>query len=72
MDLETIIQSEVRRKRETNTIYQKWHSWTYLPNRNKDTGVENKHGHQGGKGEEQGDLGDWDWLIHTTDTMHKA
>ena len=48
------------------------HSWTYLQNRNKDTDVENKHGHQGGKEEEQGDLGDCDWLIYTIDITHKT
>ena len=43
-----------------------------MQNRNKDTDVENKHGHQGGKGEEPRGLGDWDWLIYTIDTMYKT
>ena len=59
MDLKTIIQSEVRQKERNKYHISKMEQF-YLQNRNKDTDVENKHGHQGGKGEEPRGLGDWD------------
>ena len=37
---------------------EKWYRWSYLQNRNRDTEVENKHGHQEGKGGEWGELRD--------------
>ena len=41
---------------------KKWYKWTYLQNRNRVTGVENKL--MVTKGGDK--LGDWDWHIHTT------
>ena len=57
MDLETVIQSEVKSEREKQISYinaymwnlEKWYRWTYLQSRNRDTDTEQMYGYQGGK-----------------------
>ena len=45
-------------------LKKKWSEWTYLWNRNRVIGVENRHGYWGKWGHKDA-LGDWDWHIHT-------
>ena len=49
---------------------EKKYSWPYLQDRNRDTDVENKcMDTKGGRGWWD-KLGDWDWHIHTINTMY--
>ena len=65
-DVETVIQTKSEREKQMSYInaymwnLEKWYRGTYLQNRNRDTGVENKcMGTEGGRGEWE-KLGDWD------------
>ena len=49
---------------------EKWHRWTYLQSRNRDTDVENKRMDTKGGREGWDELGDGDWHIYTT--MYKT
>ena len=80
MDLETVIQSEVKSEREKQLLYinaymwnlEKWYRWTSLQGRNRDTDVEKKC--MDTKEERMGgweELGNWVWHIYTIDTMYK-
>ena len=66
MDLQTIIQTEVREKQilSVNTCMQspeKWYRWSFVQTRNRDTDVENKHMDNKGKKERWTELGvGWD------------
>ena len=69
MGLETVIQSEVRKRKISYNIsymwnLEKWYIGTYLQSRNRDTDIENKcMDNKRGKGGDE--LGDWDWHIYT-------
>ena len=58
-------------KRIESRDSKKWYKWTYLQNRDKVTDVENilrvTKGERGGGRDK---LGDWDWPIHTIDTIY--
>ena len=76
MDLETVIQNEVR-KRKTNNTYcveseKDVYRWSYLQSRDKDTNIENKCMDTKGKMQRWDKLGDWDWHRYTSDTMYKT
>ena len=54
MDLETVIQSKSEREKQMlhiNTYIQNLEKWyrSYLQSRNRDTDIQNKHVHEGGK-----------------------
>ena len=67
IDLETVVQSDVKSEREKQISYistymwnlEKWYRWTCLQGRNRGTDVENKRmDTKGGKGRRD-ELGDW-------------
>ena len=57
MDLESVIQSEVRRERQISHInvywwnQEKWYRWACMQGRNRDAGQEDRHVNQVGEGE---------------------
>ena len=63
MDLETVIQSEVRKRKRYILTYMwnlgKWQRCTYLQGRKRDADVENRRVDQGGRAAWD-ELGDWD------------
>ena len=56
MDLESVVQSEVKSEREKLCInayiwnLEKWHRWTYFQVRNRGSDIENRHVDTAGKG----------------------
>ena len=68
MDLETVIQREVKSEREKQISYvntymwnlEKWYRWIYLQSRNRDTDVRTDVWTPRGERGEWDELGDWD------------
>jgi len=56
--------SKSEREEQISYTNTKWYRSIYLQSRNRDTDIENKHGHQG-REEEVDESGNWDWPIST-------
>ena len=72
MDLETVIQSEISQKKKNTNMWnlEKWHRWSFLQSRNRNTDIENKC--MDTKGEtERRKLGNWAWGVYTIAMKYK-